>query len=71
MHQTAQVAVAHTRATVLGHLRVFNNLAVHTVLDATLKSLPVPGAETTLAELQSLTGMLSTAKPEVERIHPS
>lgn len=51
--------------TLVAYLQVFNEMMIHGWLDSTIKLFPVPGADTTLGEMQSLAGSLDKTASEV------
>lgn len=56
---------AHPQLTSVAYLQVFNEMMIHGWLDSTIKLFPVPGADTTLGEMQSLAGSLDKPASEV------
>lgn len=51
--------------TPVAYLQVFNEMMIHGWLDSTIKSFPMPAADTTLGEMQSLASSLDKTASEV------
>lgn len=62
------IPIVYTKPIALAYLRSFNGIAIHGVLESTLRSISVPGPDTSLAELQGLLAKLTLDQAELEDI---